>query len=120
MAFLLEVVADRAGHSNELLLTSLSSETQHHPLAPSKRHAAVLRPMIGTAARVLPIFGTRFLQHGSTRARLVSNDDLRSAASSHRCSRHFSVAFLPQVFVAKLSGTSLRDPPHFNGNAARD
>ena len=65
MAFLVEVVVDRAVNSGEFLQTSHPSEAKHRPLPSSKWLVGILNAIVQPAADLALVDGIQGFQRGA-------------------------------------------------------
>ncbi len=81
VAFLVEVVVDRAVHRGELMQTSHPPEPQHRPLPSSLWRMTVLHPIVGApASRLVACFEIELPHRRSVRPKLVGDDRIGTAA----------------------------------------
>ena len=84
MAFLIEVVVDRAVHGGELLECLHPPKSLHRPFLSSERLVGVFRPVVEPAAHLLTTGATDLLHGGAVGSQTVGDDRLRPAMGLHR------------------------------------
>jgi len=113
VAFLIEVIVDRAVNRGEFLQTAHSPEAEHRPFPSSERLVGILRPVVQPAANLALVDGAQNLECSTIGRQPISDDRLDRAMPLQRFPEEFrfaalrvNAAFLSHRFVTKLSSTS--------------